>query len=227
MVLATFFFTVTSHSTHAHHNMVPTTNFDCRTRTSGFYASPSSCDMYYICAGPTAFEVVCASGLYFNEATGLCDWPKNVKCSHNSSPTSTTMAPVTSSPSTNAQSSTKAPVTQTPVTQKLATNAPTQSPTTTAIPVTTVPTTQKVATNAPTQFSSTTTDPVTQYPTTTTTTQAPTTTTTQAPTTTTTKAPTTTTTTMAPVTNAPTTHGMYILTILLFFGQSMLYTSGM
>ena len=65
-----------------HHNlaMVSSAEFDCRSRSDGYYPSPTSCSNYYICASHLAFRTDCHPGLLFNEQTLYCDFPDHVVC---------------------------------------------------------------------------------------------------------------------------------------------------
>lgn len=86
----------TTTSVKTTHHIGSTNNFDCNGKVSGFYADPSSCTQYFICAGVQSFRVSCASGLMFNAATDYCDWPANVNCKVHSQ--STTRAPPATNP---------------------------------------------------------------------------------------------------------------------------------
>ncbi|KAK3281481.1 hypothetical protein CYMTET_10732 [Cymbomonas tetramitiformis] len=57
----------------------------------------ATCTTFYICAGGVGGLVECSSGLVFNVAVGVCDWPSNVNCDF-SSPTPRSIPPPSSSP---------------------------------------------------------------------------------------------------------------------------------
>jgi len=67
------------------HQLVPVSSseFDCSSKSDGYYASPTSCSSYYICAADMAFRTDCHPGLLFSEATLYCDFPDHVSCSAN------------------------------------------------------------------------------------------------------------------------------------------------
>lgn len=89
----------TSSSIKTTHHIGSTNRFNCIGKTSGFYADPNSCTQYFICAGTQSFEVSCASGLLFNDATKFCDWPYNVRCNAQQiAHQTTTRAPVPTNP---------------------------------------------------------------------------------------------------------------------------------
>lgn len=91
--------TTTSSSIKTTHHIGSTNRFNCIGKTSGFYADPNSCTQYFICAGTQSFEVSCASGLLFNDATKFCDWPYNVRCNAQQiAHQTTTRAPVPTNP---------------------------------------------------------------------------------------------------------------------------------
>eukprot|EP00105_Crassostrea_gigas_P040449 XP_019924597.1 PREDICTED: probable chitinase 3 [Crassostrea gigas] len=91
--------TTTSSSIKTTHHIGSTHRFNCIGKTSGFYADPNSCTQYFICAGTQSFEVSCASGLLFNDATKFCDWPYNVRCNAQQiAHQTTTRAPVPTNP---------------------------------------------------------------------------------------------------------------------------------
>lgn len=48
-------------------------------RLNGFYShpDPSNCTVFYSCTNGVSTEYPCSPGLWFNEYTGACDWPKN------------------------------------------------------------------------------------------------------------------------------------------------------
>jgi len=45
-----------------------------------FFPDTSSCNHFYHCHNITAYHKRCPSNLYWNDATKLCDWPRNVVC---------------------------------------------------------------------------------------------------------------------------------------------------
>uniref|UniRef100_A0A0P5JHN6 Uncharacterized protein n=1 Tax=Daphnia magna TaxID=35525 RepID=A0A0P5JHN6_9CRUS len=53
--------------------------FECPA-PNGNFASPYSCSQYYVCVDGTAFLYDCPSGLHYNPALNICDWPANVNC---------------------------------------------------------------------------------------------------------------------------------------------------
>lgn len=43
------------------------------------YANPEDCQFFYVCVnGDTPRRNGCKMGQVFNEASGKCDWPRNV-----------------------------------------------------------------------------------------------------------------------------------------------------
>ncbi|XP_057371454.1 probable chitinase 10 [Daphnia carinata] len=46
--------------------------------SNGTYPDPAQCSNYYVCDNGTAFLFTCPSGLVFNPAGGVCDWPSSV-----------------------------------------------------------------------------------------------------------------------------------------------------
>lgn len=65
---------------------VSSNEFNCQIRTDGYYQSPTSCSMYYICAAGMGFKTDCHPGLLFNPATLYCDFPDHVTCGANNNP---------------------------------------------------------------------------------------------------------------------------------------------
>lgn len=127
LLVITFFTSLfdkaTTPSIKTTHHIGSTNRFDCNGKVSGFYADPNSCTQYFICAGVQSFEVSCASGLMFNDATKYCDWPYNVQCNIQQHGLQTTHAPVyTNPPPTTHAHGTQHPTTTT--TQAPATQAP-------------------------------------------------------------------------------------------------------
>ncbi|XP_061195456.1 probable chitinase 10 [Saccostrea echinata] len=118
--------TTTTSSVKTTHHIGSTSRFDCTGRVSGFYADPSSCTQYFICAGTQSFEVSCASGLLFNEATKYCDWSYNVNCKVQQQAHQTTQAPVPTNPpkTTHAHAHVTKTTTQAPVPTTHAQNIP-------------------------------------------------------------------------------------------------------
>lgn len=45
---------------------------------NGTYPDPAQCSNYYVCDNGTAFLFACPTGLVFNPAGSVCDWPSNV-----------------------------------------------------------------------------------------------------------------------------------------------------
>lgn len=47
-------------------------------RLNGFYAhpDPSVCHIFYACVDGVAEEYTCSSGLWFDEFSGVCNWPE-------------------------------------------------------------------------------------------------------------------------------------------------------
>ncbi|XP_052761892.1 chitotriosidase-1-like [Mya arenaria] len=81
-----------------HHqlSLVSHTEFDCRNKFDGYYANPTSCSMYYICAARMTFRTDCHPGLLFNTQTLFCDFPDHVVCNaqpNNQQPTSAPYQP--------------------------------------------------------------------------------------------------------------------------------------
>nr|AAN62849.1 variable region-containing chitin-binding protein 2 [Branchiostoma floridae] len=53
----------------------------CDGKADGMYQDPGDCSRYYTCSGGWLYgPVPCISGLFFNEALQVCDWPNNVAC---------------------------------------------------------------------------------------------------------------------------------------------------
>ncbi|XP_019625263.1 PREDICTED: uncharacterized protein LOC109470675 [Branchiostoma belcheri] len=53
----------------------------CDGKPDGMYQDPSDCSRYYTCsAGVLHGPTPCLSGLVFNQALQVCDWPYNVAC---------------------------------------------------------------------------------------------------------------------------------------------------
>ncbi|KAJ8318037.1 hypothetical protein KUTeg_003128 [Tegillarca granosa] len=207
-----------------HHTLELSSQFDCRNKASGYYADPSDCSKYFLCAANMAFKGKCAQGLVFDIDTEYCEIDTKGKCLSNATPMpSTTNMPLSTGSSSSMPSVTMAllsnsPITMAPTTKAQTTVAPKTANPTTAARTTTAPTTANPTTKAQTTIAQTTAAaaPTTQVPTTVAqTTTAPTTAnpttkaqTTAAPTTAnpTTKAPTTLAqTTTAPTTASPTT----------------------
>ena len=58
----------------------------CFFKGFGEVVSPSSCDHYYACTNTRSIRMACPAGLHFrsiNAEKGVCDYPRNVKCSGN------------------------------------------------------------------------------------------------------------------------------------------------
>ena len=47
-------------------------------RLNGFYSHPDPgvCHIFYACVDGTAEEYTCSSGLWFDEYSGVCNWPE-------------------------------------------------------------------------------------------------------------------------------------------------------
>merc|ERR1712142_1359935 len=45
-----------------------------------FFPDKSSCSHFYHCHNVTAYHKRCPANLHWNDATKLCDWPRNVVC---------------------------------------------------------------------------------------------------------------------------------------------------
>jgi hypothetical protein len=47
-------------------------------RLNGFYShpDPSVCHIFYSCVDGLAEEYTCSSGLWFDEYSGVCNWPE-------------------------------------------------------------------------------------------------------------------------------------------------------
>nr|DAA06372.1 TPA_inf: variable region-containing chitin-binding protein 2 [Branchiostoma floridae] len=53
----------------------------CDGKADGMYQDPGDCSRYYTCSGGWLYgPVSCLTGLFFNEALQVCDWPDNVAC---------------------------------------------------------------------------------------------------------------------------------------------------
>ncbi|XP_078603294.1 uncharacterized protein LOC144877267 [Branchiostoma floridae x Branchiostoma japonicum] len=53
----------------------------CDGKADGMYRDPDDCSRYYTCSGGWLYgPVPCLTGLFFNEALQVCDWPNNVAC---------------------------------------------------------------------------------------------------------------------------------------------------
>ncbi|KAI8791222.1 chitinase-3 protein 1 [Biomphalaria glabrata] len=52
----------------------------CNIKASGLYADPKDCSKFYSCLDSITFQLLCPTGLYFNEVHKVCDWPVNVQC---------------------------------------------------------------------------------------------------------------------------------------------------
>lgn len=123
-------------TTSAHHTVSPSSNFKCTGRNPSFYPNPTDCSKYFICAGGSAFEVACTSGLLFNPSSSFCDWPRNVHCSVSQSPSSQPPA-VTQNPVQATASVTIGPVTYMPLQTPqpgINTPQPTHAPAATSAP---------------------------------------------------------------------------------------------
>ena len=50
-------------------------------RLNGFYAhpDPAVCHIFYACVDGEATEYTCSSGLWYDEYTGTCNWPKDTE----------------------------------------------------------------------------------------------------------------------------------------------------
>lgn len=137
------------------HVLIQTNQFTCTGRASGFYANPSDCSEYYICAAGLSFSVQCANRLHFNAKTKYCDWPRLAQCAPNSHVQQNTQGPAST---TKYHMQTAGPVqtsaTLNPLFPWLLTHGPaTQKPTTHMTvpqqPVTQAPVTQRPATQPP------------------------------------------------------------------------------
>lgn len=62
--------------TSATSNSTPGGAFVCK--SNGNFADPNSCSHYYTCDNGTAYRFACPTGLVFNPASGVCDWPQSV-----------------------------------------------------------------------------------------------------------------------------------------------------
>ncbi|XP_052265552.1 chitotriosidase-1-like isoform X2 [Dreissena polymorpha] len=142
--------TTTHHSNgnHQHHlTMVSFTEFDCRIKADGYYAHPTDCTQYYICAAQMAFLTDCHPGLMFNEATMYCDFADHVNCnSQQGNQPPQTQPPQTQPPQTQPPQTqppqTQPPQTQPPWTQPPQTQPPQTQPIQTQPPITQPPQTQ-------------------------------------------------------------------------------------
>ena len=55
----------------------------------GEVANPSDCGSYFACTNTRSIPMNCPAGLYFRPITdkkGICDYPRNVKCSGKGAP---------------------------------------------------------------------------------------------------------------------------------------------
>ncbi|XP_058794391.1 uncharacterized protein LOC131666057 [Phymastichus coffea] len=52
----------------------------------GYYPHPRDCTMYYVCVFGGALLESCTGGLMYSHELQTCDWPRNVGCPENSSP---------------------------------------------------------------------------------------------------------------------------------------------
>ncbi|XP_076315203.1 uncharacterized protein LOC143227818 isoform X3 [Tachypleus tridentatus] len=60
--------------------IIPKPADPCARRSFGLVRSPSDCSKYINCGAVSRAEQMCPSGLYFNEAIQVCDFPYNVQC---------------------------------------------------------------------------------------------------------------------------------------------------
>ncbi|KAK3089326.1 hypothetical protein FSP39_002736 [Pinctada imbricata] len=121
------------------HHIGLTQRFNCNGKASGFYADPSSCESYFICAGSQSFEVMCAKGLKFNPKTKYCDWSNQVKCGSGSSTTSQSQSQTTTqmkqtTPPAPGMSTKSTPQSSTTTTSTTTTTTTTMPKTTTTMP---------------------------------------------------------------------------------------------
>ena len=68
----------------------------------GIHRHETECNVFYQCANGIRFaDVLCPDGLLFSEVVLVCDWPENVNCGENPTPSSppSTVPPSTSTPS--------------------------------------------------------------------------------------------------------------------------------
>merc|ERR1719334_2653072 len=63
-----------------HHEIQHTDDFHCGGKTDGFYAHPSCCEFYYLCASGVAYRVQCATNLVFNANSHFCDTTDKYTC---------------------------------------------------------------------------------------------------------------------------------------------------
>ena len=56
----------------------------CNQRQDGTYPRESNCERFVLCVQGKSLDKICPNGLRYNSKEGVCDWPKNVICSNNS-----------------------------------------------------------------------------------------------------------------------------------------------
>ena len=66
---------------HIHFTLIkeqPKGPSDLCPRLNGFYAhpDPAVCHIFYACVDGQAEEYTCSSGLWFDEYSGVCNWPE-------------------------------------------------------------------------------------------------------------------------------------------------------
>ncbi|XP_011501144.1 PREDICTED: peritrophin-1-like [Ceratosolen solmsi marchali] len=60
-------------------------DFECP-EEFGYYPHPRDCTQYYVCVFGGALLESCTGGLMYSHELQTCDWPRNVGCPENSSP---------------------------------------------------------------------------------------------------------------------------------------------
>jgi len=63
-----------------------TNEFNCPPNVNTYYPHPNTCDEYYICADGLSFKFKCSPPLRWNADNHFCDWPENVRCNREQSP---------------------------------------------------------------------------------------------------------------------------------------------
>ncbi|CAH1793388.1 unnamed protein product [Owenia fusiformis] len=49
-------------------------------KTDGYFANPDDCNRFYRCVSGRVYQLSCTNGLFFNERSNSCDYPRNVDC---------------------------------------------------------------------------------------------------------------------------------------------------
>ncbi|XP_065053132.1 uncharacterized protein LOC135682254 isoform X2 [Rhopilema esculentum] len=56
----------------------------CKQRQDGSYPHEVNCERFVLCVQGKSLDKICPNSLRYNSKVGVCDWPKNVICSSNS-----------------------------------------------------------------------------------------------------------------------------------------------